>query len=344
MEIKYIYWFAYFNMDEPSVRYRAKYPLDMLKAKYNIDSTIVYPGYDLKSIRVFLLAFISALFFRKANSIIVFQKIYNSGIYSTALKILLCLRPRQTIYDIDDAEYTRYPDSTIRYFMKKAEMCTAGSDSLSDYISELNKNVFLLTSPVIDHGITRDTGSKTLTVGWIGYYGAHRENLTQLFFPAVRKIDFPITIKILGVKTIREEEEIKEYFSGQSNVSIDAPHGLNWHNEGSIYESIRTFDIAVSPLIDNEFNRAKSAFKLKQCLSCGVPVLASSVGENKRFLMDGSNGYLCDSPDAYYEKIVSIRDSPVYPHLSRNAKASFATFSVDYYCETLLANLKKFQN
>ena len=338
MVLKHIYWFAYFNLDEPSVRYRAKYPLEQLQIKHNIQFSIVYPGYDFKNLSNFVFTYFSALLFRKRNSIIVFQKIYTKGIYSTALKILLFFQSKNTLYDIDDAEYTRQPPQNIHYFMKNCSSCSAGSSSLVNYIKRINKNVFLLTSPVIDHDLTKTETEKTFTVGWIGYYGAHRQNLTKIFFPALLKIDFPIKLKLLGVKNEIEEKEIKTYFKNKSNILVDTPINLNWLNEYSIYENVMNFDVGVAPLLDNEFNCGKSAFKLKQCLSCGVPVLGSSVGENLRFLKDDVNGYLCEKPDDYFEKLVLIKNSKngLYNRLCSNAKSTFPTFSIDHYCSTIL--------
>jgi glycosyltransferase involved in cell wall biosynthesis len=342
MEIKHVYWFAYFNLSEPSVRYRAKFPLQKLKEKYGISYSIVYPGYDYQNISNFLKAFFSALFFRKKNSIIVFQKIYTNGFYTFALKMLLFFRPKYTLYDIDDAEHTRRPTNTIHHFMENCSACSAGSKSLIEYIKQFNQNAFLLTSPVIDHGLIKGKLEKKLTVGWIGYYGAHRMSLTQLFFPALKNINFPLKLKLLGVKDETEKQEIKSYFKENKNISIDTPLSIDWLDEQSIYETIKTFDIGVSPLLDNEFNRAKSAFKLKQYLSCGVPVLASSVGENKEFLEDGVNGYLCDSPIEYFQKLESINNSKdsIYSKLNIHAKSTFPKFSIDNYCSIFINYFK----
>jgi len=65
------------------------------------------PGYDFRNLLNFLLTYFSALLCRDKKSIIVFQKIYTHGIDATALKILLFFRKQNTLYDIDDAEYTR---------------------------------------------------------------------------------------------------------------------------------------------------------------------------------------------------------------------------------------------
>ncbi len=56
--ISVIYWFAYYNLDSPSVRYRAKYPLDFFRDEYGIDSFLSIPGYSAKRIFQFLRAYI----------------------------------------------------------------------------------------------------------------------------------------------------------------------------------------------------------------------------------------------------------------------------------------------
>ena len=251
-------------------------------------------------------------------------------------------RQKHTLYDIDDAEHTRHPVKTIHHFMRRCWACSAGSESLVQYIRQFNSNVFFLSSPVIDHGLTKSELENTFTVGWIGYYGAHRQSLTELFFPALCHIDFPLKLILLGVATESEQQEIRSYFKNNENISVKTPLHLKWLHEHSIYEIIKTFDIGISPLVDTEFNRAKSAFKLKQCLSCGVPVLGSSVGENKAFLKDGLNGYFCDNPNDYLQRLIEIKYSrpDCYSKLSINAKASFPAFSIDNYCSTFIRIFK----
>ena len=54
MHLKHIYWFAYYNEDEPSVRYRFIYPLRYLAETHDITYSIVHPGYDRKHIAAFI--------------------------------------------------------------------------------------------------------------------------------------------------------------------------------------------------------------------------------------------------------------------------------------------------
>jgi glycosyltransferase involved in cell wall biosynthesis len=309
-----------------------------METRHGISFSFVYPGYRFSEIFRFTITFLQVLFFRKRDSMIVFQKIYTNGIYAHALKFLLYFRRRNTLYDIDDAEYLRRPVTTLHHFMRSCSACSAGSEALVNYIRPFNPDVFLLTSPVMEHPFVRQSKSSPFTIGWIGYYGAHRASLMQLLFPALLHLHFPIALRILGAKNAAEVEELNTFFQLYPHITVDAPLNIDWQNEESVYALIRTFDAGVSPLLDSEFNRAKSAFKLKQCLSCGVPVLASSVGENLRFLEDGVNGFLCDSPAEYADTLTRFHDADpeTYEAMSRAARSSLQGFSIRHYSEILL--------
>ncbi len=333
-DISHIYWFAYFNKDEPSVRYRAIYPLDKLKREHNINYSFVVPGYQLKTILKFVYIYLSVLLFRKKGSIIVFQKIYSFGIYANALKLLLLIRKRQTIYDIDDAEHTRRPPKNVHFFMKHCSICTAGSQTLVNYTKKFNDNSFLLTSPVINHGVSKTSRESIFTIGWIGYYKAHSESLKKILFPALLGIDTKVRLMLLGVEKQEERVEIEKIFKPYPNVILDIQINLNWHDELAIYNLIKQFTVGVSPLLNTEFNRSKSAFKLKQCLSVGIPVLASPIGENIRFLNHGKNGFICNSSKEFktgIEKftLISIED---YAKFILNSLNSYPEFSLKNYC------------
>lgn len=338
MNLKHIYWFAYFNISEPSVRYRAKYVLQELKAQRGVTYTFVYPGYTLKNIVGFVFRYLSVLIFRRKDSLIVFQKIYTRGLYANLLKLLLVLRPRYTLYDIDDAEYLRRSDASINFFIKNCASCSVGSSALMDYAEKLNPQVLLLTSPVISHGFIKKPGDGPFTIGWIGYYNGHRDNLHQLIFPALKQLPFKTRFLLLGVVTVDHANEIRQYFKDVPNVEVELPCCINWLDEAAVYEQVSRFDVGLAPLLNSEFNRAKSAFKLKQCLSCGVPVLASPVGENLTFIKEGSNGFFCEDSEDYYAHIMRIFNLPEsdYWQMSRQAYESRNSFTLFAYYEQLL--------
>ena len=338
MHIKHIYWFAYFDDSEPSVRYRARYPLQLLQQQYDITYHLVQPGYRLHNIYRFASCYLQVLLNRKQNSVVVFEKIRTRRVYATLLKLLLKASPQQTVYDIDDADYLKFPPQTIEHFIRHSSRCTVGSQRLADFATARNPQVTILTSPVVDHGYIKQSRNSVFTIGWIGYYNAHRLSLIQLLFPAIALLTFPVKLVLMGVTKAEHIQEVETYFSQYLHVAVCMPQGIDWQNETSVYEQVATFDVGVAPLLDTEVNRAKSAFKLKQYLSSGVPALASSTGENEHFLQHGSNGFLCNTPAEYalrLEQIAQMSDAD-YQQLSANALHSRASFSMQQYCTGLL--------
>lgn len=338
MALFHIYYFAHYNLKGPCVRYRGKYFLEALKEQYGIRYSFVVPGYRPLNILHFIHTYFSVLLFRKSGSLIVFQKIYTRGIYANALKVLLYFRKRSTIYDLDDAYYLKFPASTMHHFMRHVSMVLVGSLELEIYARQFNRQVFQNTSPVIWHQCIKEGRNGRFTIGWIGFYNAHRENMEKLFFPVLSHLDFHIRLVILGVTKTEHRTFLRHFFSSLKHVELVIPHKIEWLDEISVYQRIAQFDIGISPLLETEMNRAKSAFKLKQYLSSGVPVLASPVGENRRFIQDGYNGFLCNSPLDFHDRIEQIYRMPQdeYRLLCQHARMSVGQFSMDKYCKTFL--------
>jgi glycosyltransferase involved in cell wall biosynthesis len=79
------------------------------------------------------------------------------------------------------------------------------------------------------------------------------------------------------------------------------------------------------PLLDNEINKSKSAFKIKQYLACGVPALASDVGDNKLFIKDGEDGFLCHDKNDWLKYINYFYnlDAKSYLEFIKKSRESF---------------------
>ncbi|UPT65427.1 MAG: glycosyltransferase [Sphingobacteriales bacterium JAD_PAG50586_3] len=329
-------------MDSPSTRYRGKYFLDALKTGQNITYSFVYPSYALGNIAWFIYVYVEALLFRRQNSIIIFQKIYTNRIYSKALKLLLLFRKENTIYDIDDAEYERFPDEVLNHFIKYVSRCTVGSDTLMAYAKRINPLVDKLPSAVIPHNHIKQSKNDVFTIGWIGFYNAHRQSLMELFYPAIATIQQPIKLVLLGVDNPLHIAEITAFFADNPNIEVVIPADIDWQDEQQVYKRIKDFDVGIAPLINNEMNRSKSAFKLKQYLSCGVPALASSIGENVHYITKGENGFYCNSPDEYRQRIDELMalSKAEYARLIENSLASTTPFTMDSYCADFMRYCK----
>ena len=228
-KLKFVYWFAYYNIESPSVRYRAKYPLDFLEANFGIGSYFVMPGYSFAAILQFARAYFSALFFLKSGSLIVIQRVNSNFIYANLLRLLVKIRKDNIIYDLDDADFLEYPPKSIWWFIKNCSSLVVGSNELRRNLSAFNKSVYLNTSPTPDLNIVKKSKNSILTVGWIGCFGGHhKESLLNLFFPALQNLPFKINLVLLGVTTKSEIKFLAEYFSHFKNVTLEMPQNINW--------------------------------------------------------------------------------------------------------------------
>jgi glycosyltransferase involved in cell wall biosynthesis len=203
------------------------------------------------------------------------------------------------------------------------------------------------TSPVFKHSKRKTTRNKILTIGWVGDSGngdnlshpfSHKTSLFKLLFTALSKIDRPFKLILIGIKHPEDIEEIELFFKSHKNIQLEIPINLDWKHDSWVYSEIMKFDIGVSPMIDHPFNEAKSAFKAKQYLSCGVPVIASNVGENSRFVNDNLNGIICHSEEDFKNAInrFYVMTDSEYFKFSTNCLKEIDDYSIDTYCERLI--------
>lgn len=231
--------------------------------------------------------------------------------------------------------------------MNHCTYVSVGSNTLKKYALQFNSNVFLNTSPVIDHSYLKACLSDKFTIGWVGDYGngnkisyefSHKRALNELVFPIFKEVTFPCRLILIGISKKQDIRAIRKYFSGMENIELLIPEFIDWTDEDWLYMEISKFDIGLAPLINHKFNKAKSAYKVKQYLSCGVPVLGSSVGENANFILQGVNGFLCDLPEDYYRQIQYFAglEKDKYFEMSRNAYANSHLFRTRNYCEDMI--------
>jgi glycosyltransferase involved in cell wall biosynthesis len=332
--IKYIYWFAYYNEDSPSVRYRALYPLEYFKKHHNISSKLITPGYKPKKVWLFVKSYCSALFFRKKNAAIVIQRVQSNFIYSALLKLLVTLHKNNTIYDLDDADYLDSRPNSIYYFAKQCSRLALGSQAIANHLFPLNNNIVITSSPTPDLNIVKQNRNNIFTIGWIGGFGGdHKKSLIAFVFPAINQLNFSCKFILLGVRHQADREFICEYFGNNKNVLIETPEEIDWKNEQSIQEQITRFDIGIATLMDNEIQRSKSGIKAKQYLNNGVPVLGTNLPENDWVIKEGVNGYFCANTHEFKQRMCEFKNmsDAEYNSFSKNARETISEFNHQTY-------------
>lgn len=114
-------------------------------------------------------------------------------------------------------------------------------------------------------------------------------NLSQIYG---KKISFKVIARKELFDTIRTENKT---LLGTSYNGQFVPYD-------KYEEALHTSDIALLPLLDNEFNRAKSDLKFLECASGGAVVLASPVVYSE-VIKDGVNGFIFRDLKEFEEKL-----------------------------------------
>ena len=279
-----------FKKDSPSVRYRGLRLVKELALHYPVSYAVHYPS----TYSCFILCWriVLALLHLDSSDVIIIQKICRPSLYSWLCRVLAKLA-QNTIYDIDDAIYFFVDDTIINDFVRSCKIVLVGSDVLVKHFRKLNQSTFKLTTPVYDTIITKSNRNKTFTIGWIGTFFSHRDNVLQILLPAIHQLSTNIKLSLIGVTEDTDRTTIRDYFADKTNVQVEFSSFSDWENDLALSKEIVQFDVGTSPLIENEINEAKSAFKIKQYQACGLPVLASPIGENTKYIKHRINGYLC---------------------------------------------------
>lgn len=205
------------------------------------------------------------------------------------------------IYDCDDAFHLKYRQGRLRWLqpffgakidrmMAAASAITVGNAELATHARQFNTNVTLLPS-VVDsdhyqpaHLQLASPSQQPFTVGWIGSPST-APFLEDLVNPLEQlALERPVRLVVVGGPGP----------SASGFEVIEYPWALDQE-----VPLIQQFDVGVMPLPNTLWTRCKSAYKLVQCMACGIPVIASPVGANLDvvlptcgFLADGSHQWL----------------------------------------------------
>lgn len=319
-----IYYFAY-SKNAPSGRYRGKYLLEEISATFGASYKVVSPTVQSLPMLCFLL--LKNTIRIDTKNFYIVQKISTQGIYCSLISKIVS-RSKKNCYDLDDAMYEFRDKHVVDFFISQCKNVVVASAHLLEYSKKLNPETHLITTPVPNPRFVKISRKKgPIVIGWIGIYSVHKESLNKLLFPVLKRLSFPVALQLLGVTKHEDMTDIINVFSEHKNITISIAKNIDWENEAAIQKRISQFDVGVMPLLDTEIGRSKSAFKLKQYLSCGVPSLASDTGDNKYFVQHGKNGYLCRT-EAEWEKYISALHAmpdETFRSLCKEAYRSYAT-------------------
>jgi len=209
---------------------------------------------------------------------------------------------KRLIYDLDDGEWLHSPIKSS-LLARHAECVVTGSHDILRWAKEKNNKVFFIPT-VIDHELYKNyivshTNRNIFTLGWVGSAKGH---FIDGNFTVLRQALENLTKKGIALRFViigsQYHQPLKDYFNNSKfeTVYIDE---LDWKDPSctpkKIYEF--QFDVGLLPLTDIQVSRAKCGYKAIEYMACGVPVIASPVGENSIVIEDNKTGFLANTAE-----------------------------------------------
>jgi len=139
-------------------------------------------------------------------------------------------------------------------------------------------------------------GSTEITIGWMG---------TPSNLPSVEILKAPLTRLCRRYEGLKVKIVCEEPIAMEGVRLVHQPFSAE--NEVS---DVRSFDIAVAPLVEDPWTRGKVSTKLLAYFGAGLPVVASDVTANRIYIRDGENGFLVGTLGQWEERLTKLIDSP----------------------------------
>lgn len=216
------------------------------------------------------------------------------------------------VVDYDDAVFHNYDlhprfwvrgllGDKIGKVMRYSRQVRAGNDYLKEKALLAGAKEVLVLPTVVDgdrYGPADGRGSSPMVkVGWIG--SPTTSKYVKDILPVLERVNqrHPFELVIIGGGT-------GVGFSGQETPIV-------WSEEREV-EEIQKLDIGIMPLSDTPWEQGKCGYKLIQYMACGLPVVGSPIGVNKKLVVNGVNGFLA-SDESDWERHLDrlLADKPL---------------------------------
>jgi len=230
---------------------------------------------------------------------------------------LIRQRARWLVYDLDNAamynRQGRADDRRITSFQamaQAADLIVCGNTHLAQQTSRLNQRVEIIPTSIdvsqfrseagLDaaQGHPQLVGTTLPTVGWSGSIRTNR--YLNSVFPLLSRLAGRIRVKIIS----------------------DSTRNLDFHRLNQVpYAFVRrtiereaaemsTFDVGLLPLPDDPQTQGECGLQALQYMALGITAVGSRVGVNQQIIQHAKNGFLADSPQAWYRILSRLAADP----------------------------------
>lgn len=247
----------------------------------------------------------------RENDIVVFTRVYQQDPFKFLYKAKA--RGKKIVYEIDDNVWAIPPvnpaqpifnqkvvQAMVEGLLEEADLVTTTTEHLKKILSKFNKNVAVCPNAInFNHFRERSKSNERLRIGWSGSI-THYDDLLLILDVIIdlqKKYDFdfvvqgicshPLLSEFYTYGFFRKENwfpQLNEFFDKGLKVAEKFKQIKNFHHipfyVPELYPKILReldLDIGLCPLVDNEFNRAKSCIKFYEYCGVGTTTIASNV-------------------------------------------------------------------
>ncbi len=264
-----------------------------------------------------------------------------------ALEKMVIRGHTKAIFDFDDAIHighrdtatTKYPwiykfkyGPGVNTMLSDYAHVIAGNRTLAEHALQFNSHVTIVPTVVdLDQYAFRPprTQSDLLTVGWIGSRSTSPYLLE--IEPALRQLS----------EAHRGKIRFRLYGDPQRKLNLPNFESLPFTLASEI-EDLRTMDIGIMPVPDNDWTRGKCAFKAIQYMALGIPTVISPVGMARELVQNSGNGYWARTPEEWFERLnLLVTDAQLRRRFSEEGrKTVVARYSVQAWGSSFVTLLQ----
>ena len=193
-------------------------------------------------------------------------------------------------------------DRRFRRTVRVADAVITTNETLADHARRMGTDldrVHVLPT-VIDlarwEPRTASAETKEVTIGWMG---------TPTNLPSVEIVRAPLT------RLCRRYEGLKVKVVCESSIALEGVRLIHQPFAAQFeVQDVRSFDIAIAPLVEDPWTRGKVSTKLLAYFGAGLPVVASDVNANRIYIRDGENGFLVGTLGQWEERLAKLIEDP----------------------------------
>ncbi len=202
------------------------------------------------------------------------------------------------VYHLDDALWVLRPRA-YRTRVRLARQVITGSETVVAFARAAGATVSILEYPVDArrYPLREHADRDPVRIGWVG---SRPEAYLAPALPGVVEACRRTGARLTILSATRPAS------LGPVDQFLD---WVPWTLDGAL-EAMAELDIGILPLEDSELHRGKEPFKLKEYMACGLPVVASPVGQIPAAMTEGREGLFARDQREWAAQLIRLIEAP----------------------------------